>query len=320
MEQLAERISVDELEALRWRDILSLACRPSKFANPQTFEPGRHNFDCIQQAPILVLGAGGLGCEILKGLALSGFREVDVIDMDQIDITNLNRQFLFRMADVGRSKAEVAAAFVNSRVADCRVTAHNCKIQDKEPEFYRKFAIVICGLDSVEARRWINQMLCDLVMFDEEGKPDMSTIIPLIDGGTEGFKGSARVIYPHMTACIECTLYMFPPQLNYPMCTIANTPRLPEHCIEYVKVVMWEKEDPFEGAALDTDVPEHVHSLQTSPLRSTTTSTSRTWRASRSTWSEVERNLDCLVCGAKSRNFDQGVVEDPTAAFKFLQG
>ena len=72
-------------------------------------------------------------------------------------------------------------------------------------------------------------------------------MIPLIDGGTEGFKGSARVIYPHFSACIECTLYMFPPQLNYPMCTIANTPRLPEHCVEYVKVVMWEKLAPFKG-------------------------------------------------------------------------
>jgi len=88
---------------------------------------------------------------------------------------------------------------------------------------------------------------------------DPSSIVPLVDGGTEGFKGSARVIFPHMTACIACTLYMFPPQLNYPMCTIANTPRLPEHCIEYIKAVLWEKEAPFKGESLDTDKPNHVH-------------------------------------------------------------
>ncbi|KAI6175851.1 NEDD8-activating enzyme E1 catalytic subunit [Aphelenchoides bicaudatus] len=251
----ADRISVDETESLRWKDVLRLTNRQTKFA-PAYFQPGNDNFKYLQENRILVLGAGGLGCEILKGLALSGFKEVDVIDMDTIDVTNLNRQFLFRNSDVGRSKAEVAAEFVNRRVADCKVTPHICKIQDKDEKFYRQFSLVICGLDSVDARRWINAMLCDLVTFQEDGQ--IESLIPLIDGGTEGFKGSARVIMPHMSACIECTLYLFPPQVNFPMCTIANTPRLPEHCIEYIKVVLWEKESPYKEVPLDTDNPDHI--------------------------------------------------------------
>ncbi|KAL0181533.1 hypothetical protein M9458_023939, partial [Cirrhinus mrigala] len=71
------------------------------------------------------------------------------------------------------------------------------------------------------------------------------SIIPLIDGGTEGFKGNARVILPGMTACIDCTLELYPPQINFPMCTIASMPRLPEHCVEYVRMLLWPKEKPF---------------------------------------------------------------------------
>ena len=143
------------------------------------------------------------------------------------------------------SQAEVAAEFINHRVPGTRVTPHNCKIQEKDEDFYRQFHLIICGLDSIVARRWINGMLISLLEYDEEGELDKTTIKPMIDGGTEGFKGNARIIYPGLTACIDCTLDLFPPQINFPLCTIAHTPRLPEHCIEYVKMLLWDKENPF---------------------------------------------------------------------------
>ena len=64
---------------------------------------------------------------------------------------------------------------------------------------------------------------------------------------------------PGASACIECTLGLYPPQKTFPMCTIANTPRLPEHCIEYAKVVLWAKER--EDVPLDGDDPEHIQWL-----------------------------------------------------------
>ncbi|PAV89475.1 hypothetical protein WR25_03405 [Diploscapter pachys] len=178
--------------------------------------------------------------------------------MDTIDLSNLNRQFLFRESDIGKSKAEVAAAFVNERIEGCTVIPHNCRIEEKPPSFYRSFHIVVCGLDSVNARRWMNAMLCDLAQVNAMGEVEENTVIPMIDGGTEGFKGNARIIYPRMSACIDCTLDLYPPQMNFPLCTIAHTPRLPEHCVEYVKVIQWDELKPFQGADLDPDNPSHV--------------------------------------------------------------
>lgn len=202
---------------------------------------------------VLVVGAGGLGCELLKNLALLGFRQIDVIDMDTIDVTNLNRQFLFSESDVGKAKASVAAEFVNKRVPGVKVVPHVSAIQDMSDDFYEKFNIVICGLDSVEARRWINAKIVGLV--DDN---DPTTIRPLIDGGTEGLRGQVRVILPTITACYECSLDMIAPQKTYPLCTIAATPRLPEHCIEWALVVGWPQ---WHSELFDADRPDHMQEM-----------------------------------------------------------
>jgi ubiquitin-activating enzyme E1 C len=121
-----------------------------------------------------------------------------------------------------------------------------------------QFTLVICGLDSVEARRWINATLVNMV---DNDNPE--SLKPLIDGGTEGvylitpsvdlvsrprsvyrstgFKGQARVIFPTVTSCYECSLDMLNKPTTFPICTIANTPRLPEHCIEWASVLEWPR-------------------------------------------------------------------------------
>lgn len=120
---------------------------------------------------------------------------------------------MFRHKDIGASKAEIAAKFINSRILGCNVIPHFCQIQSKDEDFYRQFHIIVCGLDSIVARRWINGMLLSLLVY-ENGELDRSSVIPMIDGGTEGFKGNARVIVPGMTACIECNLDLYPPQVR----------------------------------------------------------------------------------------------------------
>lgn len=157
---------------------------------------------------------------------------------------------------MGKSKAIVAAEFIMERVPGCVVTPYFGKIQDKSTEYYSQFSIIICGLDSVEARRWVHtrsftQMNAKVLEIYDPLDP--STLIPMIDGGTEGFKGQARIILPTMTACYECSLEMQTKPKTFPMCTIANTPRLPEHCIQWASGMQWEIE--FPEVKLDGDNP-----------------------------------------------------------------
>lgn len=240
----------------RWVDLQRLLLRQGNITGPG-FEPGPEVLEFLQAGcRVLVVGAGGLGCELLKDLALSGFAQIDVIDMDTIDVSNLNRQFLFRMQDVGQPKATVAARKIMQRVRGVAVTPHFCRIEEKGEDFYRQFAIVVLGLDSLEARSWMNSMLCSFLEYEPDGSVDMATIKPIVDGGTEGFKGHARVILPGVTPCFHCTLWLFPPQTTFPLCTLAETPRSPVHCIEYAHLIQWGQER--EGESFDADNPEHM--------------------------------------------------------------
>lgn len=206
----------------------------------------------LNDAKILVIGAGGLGCEILKDLAFSGFKNIECIDMDTIELTNLNRQFLFREKDVGKPKAVIAASFVNFVVPHISIVPHCARIQDFNAEFYRQFTLIVCGLDNIEARRWINKTVVDIAF-------QYGQYIPLVDGGTEGFQGSVKLIIPTITACLECYMKLVPKQTTYPLCTLASTPRLPEHCIEWAHQLEWPKLYP--DLPFDADIPSHVNKM-----------------------------------------------------------
>ena len=80
------------------------------------------------------------------------------------------------------------------------------------------------------------------------------------------------MIVPKFGPCFECLLPMFPPQQKYALCTIQSTPRLPEHCISYAKILQWPNEKPFKDSAgnackIDTDNPEHMKWLYEKALK-----------------------------------------------------
>lgn len=74
-----------------------------------------------------------------------------------------------------------------------------------------------------------------------------------------GFKGQSRVILPTITSCYECSLDLITPPTAYPICTIASTPRIPEHCIEWASVLEWPR--VFKDKKMDTDNPDDIQWL-----------------------------------------------------------
>jgi adenylyltransferase/sulfurtransferase len=148
----------------------------------------------LAAAKILVVGAGALGNEVLKNLALLGAGRVFVIDFDAIETTNLTRSVLFRAGDAGRSKAEAAANAVRALNPDVKVVALNGNvITDLGLGVFADMDVVIGCLDNREARLWINRQCWKI------GRP-------WVDGAIQEISGVVKVFVPPASACYECAM------------------------------------------------------------------------------------------------------------------
>jgi ubiquitin-like 1-activating enzyme E1 B len=176
----------------------------------------------VKTTRALMVGAGGIGCELLKNLVLMNFGEIHVVDLDTIDLSNLNRQFLFRHEHIKQPKAVVAKETATKFNPDVKIVAYHANIKDSQfsKSWFRQFDLVFNALDNMEARRYVN-IMC--VVLD----------IPLVESGTTGFKGQASVIKRGITECYECTPKETPK--SFPVCTIRSTPSQPIHCIVWAK-------------------------------------------------------------------------------------
>ncbi|CAJ1978133.1 unnamed protein product [Sphenostylis stenocarpa] len=182
----------------------------------------------VKDAKVLMVGAGGIGCELLKTLALSGFPDIHIIDMDTIEVSNLNRQFLFRQSHVGQSKAKVARDAVLKFRPHINITPYHANVKDPEfnVDFFKQFNVVLNGLDNLDARRHVNR-LC------------LAANVPLVESGTTGFLGQVTVHVKGRTECYECQPK--PAPKTYPVCTITSTPSKFVHCVVWAKDLLFAK-------------------------------------------------------------------------------
>ena len=148
----------------------------------------------LAAARVLVVGAGALGNEVLKNLALLGVGTVYVIDRDAIEPSNLSRSVLFRLADGGRPKAEVAAQ--RTREINPDVVVHQMRgdiINDVGLGLFAEVDVVIGCLDNREARLWVNRQC-------------WKAGTPWVDSGIQEIQGVVKVFVPPDSPCYECAM------------------------------------------------------------------------------------------------------------------
>ena len=193
---------------------------------------GKEFQDKLANTNEFLVGAGAIGCEMLKNWAMIGLAtgpkgKISVTDMDQIEKSNLNRQFLFRSKDVGKLKSECASAAAQAMNPELK--GHIDMLQDRVAQdtehifnetFWESLDGVTNALDNVEARTYVDRRC---VFFHK----------PLLDSGTLGTKGNTQVVIPRETESYSSS--QDPPQQSFPMCTLRLFPNRIEHTIAWAK-------------------------------------------------------------------------------------
>ena len=176
------------------------------------------------------------------GLGTKG--HVYVTDMDTIEKSNLNRQFLFRSKDIEKLKSETAANAAREMNGEMNITSFSERVgTDTEnvftEEFFKSLTGVCNALDNVTARMYMDQKCVE-------------NRLSLLESGTLGTKGNTQVIIPFMTESYGSSAD--PPEKTIPMCTLHHFPSRIEHTIQWAR-------DIFQG--LFTNVPENVNAYLT---------------------------------------------------------
>ncbi len=153
------------------------------------------DMDHIAATKCLVVGAGALGNEVVKDLVLSGFQNIELVDMDHVVRSNLNRCVFFREGDAEQKlmKSKIVATRARELDPSATIVPSIAKIETYDMERFRSFDLVLGCLDNIAARLHVNSH-------------SYLARIPYIDGGTSGFRGKVQVVIPPDTPCLQCAM------------------------------------------------------------------------------------------------------------------
>ncbi|KAI1265769.1 hypothetical protein F5Y18DRAFT_385828 [Xylariaceae sp. FL1019] len=220
---------------------------------------GKEYQDKIANLTQFLVGAGAIGCEMLKNWAMIGLGvgpkgKIIITDMDSIEKSNLNRQFLFRAKDVGQMKSDCAAKAVaamnpelNSHIECLKDRVSNETEHIFNETFWESLDGVTNALDNVEARTYVDRRC---VYFRK----------PLLESGTLGTKGNTQVVLPHLTESYSSS--QDPPEVSFPMCTLRSFPNKIEHTIAWAREL-------FETSFVKSAETVNLYLTQTNYLETT---------------------------------------------------
>ena len=246
---------IDQFFALGYIEALQEGA-PKFTLKGDRYDPYRRIFgdeqqEAMQKLRYFMLGAGALGCEMLKnwalmGVATAGDGLVTLTDMDSIERSNLNRQFLFRDKDIGKMKSQAAADAAKVMNPEMKLDAHQNRVGPESAHIYNdKFFYSLSGvcnaLDNVVTRLYSDQQC---VFYKK----------PMLESGTLGTKAHYQMIVPYITESYSSMAD--PPEKEIPQCTLHNFPSNIDHCC------MWAR-DIFTGVF--EQLPESINKFITDP-------------------------------------------------------
>ena len=249
----------------------------------------------LREATVLVAGAGAIGNEVAKNLAMLGVKRLLIVDNDVVELSNTSRMIFFDRKSQGLNKAQVLARGITSKFPYVEAIAWTGTLEDLPLQHLLSAGVIVCGLDNVVSRIYLSQV-------------SRRYSIPMIDGGIIGYRGRVQVYVPPNMPCPLCTYpsgeYGRIAGLRNPCDGPAEETKVPSlpttislvssiQCQEAMKLIVghesylkngvWPKEtgEPLKGILM-IDLQYNRYSLI-----------------------DVKRSKSCIVCG------DNGLVQKP---------
>jgi len=244
----------------------------------------------IRDSTVLIAGAGALGNEVAKNLAMMGVKRLVIVDYDVVEVSNVSRMFLFGIDDIGKPKAEVLGAQIVQKYPFVEATAYNCILERLPLDVFLNSDVIVSGLDNIASRIFLAAVA-------------VKYQIPMVDGGTmRGYETRVQVYIPTDTACPACNLPadQYAKLVNLknpcdpkieegktPSVVTANSYTASIQAQETVKIIMGREEFKHEGK-WPQNTGQPLQGILIADLKFNKYSTI-----------QLKKNPRCLVCGEK---------------------